>query len=161
VTTNSGTARPVFLAASVMGEQDTTRKPARLRRRCLGDRGAASVEFALILPVLLLVLFGIVQFGLLFSVQNQMVNAAREAARAMAVEGATETEGENLAMAHLSAYGDMNFTVDAVDADPANGNPDVSVTVQVPATDAVVVDVLGLFGGRNITQRIVMRQEQS
>ncbi|RDD63430.1 TadE/TadG family type IV pilus assembly protein [Ferruginivarius sediminum] len=134
----------------------------RLRRLPgIGERGAAAVEFAMILPVLLLVLFGIVQFGILFSVQNQMINAAREAARAMAVEGATETEGVNLANAHLSAYGDMGFTVTAVDADPSNGNPNVSVTIQVPAKEAVLVDVLGLFTDENITQQIVMRQEQS
>lgn len=143
-----------------MLRQRTSRLLARLRRRRFGEGGAAAVEFAMILPVLLLILFGIVQFGLLFSVQNQMINAAREAARAMAVEGATETEGENLANALLAAYGDMNFTVNAIDADPSNGNPNVSVTVQIPATDAVMVDFLGVLDGKNITQQIVMRQEQ-
>lgn len=43
--------------------------------------GQALPEFALILPVFLLVLFGIMQMGFLFAGQNGMSNAAREAAR--------------------------------------------------------------------------------
>ena len=38
-------------------------------------------EFALILPIALLVLFGIIQFGFLFASQIGMVNALRETAR--------------------------------------------------------------------------------
>jgi Flp pilus assembly protein TadG len=38
-------------------------------------------EFALVLPIALLVLFGIIQFGFLFASQIGMVNALREAAR--------------------------------------------------------------------------------
>lgn len=43
--------------------------------------GQALPEFALVAPVFLLVLFGIIQLGFLFAGQNGMSNAAREAAR--------------------------------------------------------------------------------
>jgi Flp pilus assembly pilin Flp len=43
--------------------------------------GAAAVEFALLLPLLVLLLFGFIQFGLAFSTRIQATNAAREAAR--------------------------------------------------------------------------------
>jgi Flp pilus assembly protein TadG len=49
------------------------------------DRGAAAVELALVLPVLLLVLFGIIDFGRMLNAQLQLTEAAREGARAAAL----------------------------------------------------------------------------
>ena len=46
-----------------------------------GQDGAAAVEFALLLPLLVLLLFGIIEFGFAFSTRIQATNAAREAAR--------------------------------------------------------------------------------
>ncbi|MBM6405978.1 pilus assembly protein [Phycicoccus sp. CSK15P-2] len=46
------------------------------------DRGAAAVEFALVLPVLVLLMGGIVDYGRYFFTQVQLTNAAREGARA-------------------------------------------------------------------------------
>ena len=43
--------------------------------------GAAAVEFALLLPLLVLLLFGMIEFGLAFNTRIQATNAAREAAR--------------------------------------------------------------------------------
>lgn len=45
------------------------------------DHGAAAVEFALIVPLLLLVVFGIINFGVLFSQQLTLNNGVREGAR--------------------------------------------------------------------------------
>jgi Flp pilus assembly pilin Flp len=50
------------------------------------EDGAAAVEFALLLPLLVLLLFGIIEFGFAFSTRIQATNAAREAAR-LAVVG--------------------------------------------------------------------------
>jgi Flp pilus assembly protein TadG len=50
------------------------------------EDGAAAVEFALLLPLLVLLLFGIIEFGLAFNTRIQATNAAREGAR-MAVVG--------------------------------------------------------------------------
>lgn len=58
------------------------------RRRHFGrflQRGVAAVEFAFILPVLLLLLFGIINFGLLMYDLSVVTNAAREGARWQAV----------------------------------------------------------------------------
>ena len=46
------------------------------------ESGAALVEFAMVLPLLLLLLFGIVEFGLLFYNKQVLTNASREGARA-------------------------------------------------------------------------------
>lgn len=61
----------------------TVRISTRSRTAGLARRadGQALVEFALILTPLLIILFGIIQFGFLFGGQTGLVNAAREAAR--------------------------------------------------------------------------------
>jgi Flp pilus assembly protein TadG len=53
----------------------------RRRRRGAGDRGAAAVEFALLLPLLLLILFGLIDFGRALNAQITLTQAAREGAR--------------------------------------------------------------------------------
>ena len=45
------------------------------------DRGASAVEFALVVPLLLLIVFGIINFGILFSQQITINNGVREGAR--------------------------------------------------------------------------------
>ena len=58
----------------------------KFRGRAGGERGAVAVEFALILPVLLLILMGTIEFGRVYS-QFQVFNgAAREGARCAAVQ---------------------------------------------------------------------------
>jgi Flp pilus assembly protein TadG len=50
-----------------------------------GRRGAAAVEFALVLPLLLALLFGIIEFGMVFKDQLAILQAAREGSRVAAV----------------------------------------------------------------------------
>lgn len=50
------------------------------------ESGAAAVEFALVVPVLLLLLLGIIEFGRVFNAQMQVTAAAREAVRVMAIQ---------------------------------------------------------------------------
>jgi Flp pilus assembly protein TadG len=63
------------------------RAPKRGRRR--SDDGAAAVEFALILPIFLLLIFLLIDFGRLFYCQITLNSAAREAARAVALRMTT------------------------------------------------------------------------
>ena len=51
------------------------------------DDGAAAVEFALVLPILVLLLFGIIQFGIVYDAQLTITHAAREGVRRAAVGG--------------------------------------------------------------------------
>jgi len=57
------------------------------RRRWGNDRGAAAVEFALVLPILVIILFGVIEFGGVYNAQLMVTGAAREAAREMALHG--------------------------------------------------------------------------
>lgn len=52
--------------------------------------GAATVEFALIVPILILLVFGIIQFGIAFNNQLAITHAAREGARLAAVGAFSE-----------------------------------------------------------------------
>lgn len=57
--------------------------------RTTDERGAAAVEFALVLPFLLLVVFGIIDFGRAYNAQITLTHAAREAVRVWALGGTT------------------------------------------------------------------------
>ena len=49
------------------------------------ERGAVAVEMAVLLPLLLLILIGTMEFGRVFNVQNSLTQAAREGARNAAI----------------------------------------------------------------------------
>ena len=62
--------------------------PVRVRR---DERGAALVEFALVLPVLVMFVFGIVEFGRGYNAKIELASAVREGARYVALGGTTAT----------------------------------------------------------------------
>lgn len=49
------------------------------------DSGAAALEFAIIVPVLLTLIFGMIEFGFVFQAQLALTSAAREGARMASV----------------------------------------------------------------------------
>jgi Flp pilus assembly protein TadG len=61
------------------------------------------IELALVLPVLLLILIGIVQFALVYHARDVATTAAQEGARLAAAEGRTPEEGEARARAVLQS----------------------------------------------------------
>lgn len=69
--------------------------------------GSNAVEFALVAPILMLLLFGIIAFGYLFGIYHGVQQIASEAARA-SVSGITDPERAAIARdfvtAHVSAY---------------------------------------------------------
>ena len=67
----------------------------RLRR---DDRGVTAVEFAIILPLLLMLVFGIVEFGRAYQARLTVTHAAREGVRVLAVTE-DQTAAENAARA--------------------------------------------------------------
>ena len=65
------------------------------------ERGASAVEFAIVVPVFLLFLVGIIQYGTIFLVRNQMTQAASDAAR-VAVTSSTMSAAETAAATALA-----------------------------------------------------------
>ncbi len=72
------------------------------------DRGAAAVEFALLLPVLLLLVFGIIDFGRALNAQITLTQAAREGARLDAVGSTKVASGTQGAATGLNP---VNVTI--------------------------------------------------
>jgi Flp pilus assembly protein TadG len=62
-----------------------------LPRRARAERGAAALEFALVVPVLLLVLFGVITTAMAYSDHSSATNAVREGARYGAAADITST----------------------------------------------------------------------
>jgi Flp pilus assembly protein TadG len=75
--------------------------PIRRRNGRGGERGAALVEFALVLPMLLVVIFGVVDFGFVFQRYEVITNAAREGARLATLPG---YDSQPLVEARVRAY---------------------------------------------------------
>lgn len=92
------------------------------RSRAQGDGGAAAVEFAMLVPILLALVFGITSFGLLFHQQIQLSAAAREGARSMAIKKVQAT------------------AIQAVKTAAPNLNP-ANMTISVPSTCATDTNV--------------------
>jgi Flp pilus assembly protein TadG len=78
------------------------RKPRKRLRT--NDRGVAAVEFALVLPILLTVTLGAIDWGYYFFIDQMVTNAAREAARAGSLlDPAKKTSGDVEAAAESAA----------------------------------------------------------
>lgn len=86
-----------------------------LHRSSTDGRGQALVEFALILPILLILLLGILDFGRAIAAYNSVSNAARSGARVAivnqdltAIEAAVESEGISLGDIEVDFDPDVN-----------------------------------------------------
>jgi Flp pilus assembly protein TadG len=62
-------------------EMRTRNEEPELMKRLHDERGQTMVEFAIVLPVLCLLLFGAIQFGILFNNYVTITDAARAGAR--------------------------------------------------------------------------------
>jgi Flp pilus assembly protein TadG len=87
------------------------------------------VEFALVLPVLVLFAFGIIEFGRAYNARIELTAAVREGARALALggDGAAVTAATRTAAPGLTA---ARLTVTPPVACPANPTPVTNATVQ-------------------------------
>ncbi len=120
-------------------------------------RGVAAVELALILPVLLTVVFGVIQYGMVIHTRHTMVYAAREAARSYAVGESDVDEAEAMALDRL-ANSSFSYTITVTE--PAEGENNVTVSISLPMAEAAIISYLGdwLFSG-DIDATVVMRVE--
>jgi hypothetical protein len=120
--------------------------PMRLR----SEDGAELVEFALVLPLLLLVLGGIVDFGMLLQRQQVVTNAAREGARLAAVGyGAADVQARVTTFIREGVNDPAATPVASVVCSPMGGEPcwGKQVTVTLDERFFVLGPFVSLAGG--------------
>jgi Flp pilus assembly protein TadG len=120
------------------------------------DQGSATLEFALVLPLVLIVVLGLVQVGLLVRDRLLVEAAARAGARSAALQA---DDGEARLAAVAAAPGlDPWFVAVTVVRGGGRGDP---VTVGITYLDAVRVPLVGWLMGDGVTMRAtaVDRQE--
>lgn len=107
------------------------------------EAGQSLVEFALVLPVLLLVLLGIVDFGRVLSTGYMVAHAARDAARYASVGADDSTIGQAVLRDTSSVRGQVTWSV-SPGSGLVSGQP-VEVTVSAPVQifDPVLAAILG------------------
>jgi Flp pilus assembly protein TadG len=124
------------------------------RMRDRDHRGQTIVEFALILPVFILVLVGIVDFGRAVYASSTIQNAAREAVR-VAIVDQNATVIETTAIEHAVSLGidgadvDVNFLDPDFTTGPCSTTPNVGciVEVEVRYTYNAATPILGNIVG--------------
>ena len=115
---------------------------SRRRNVIRNERGQTMVEFALVVPILCLVLFGILQFGALYNDYVTLTDATRVGARKAAVSKYdANPEGVAEAAARNSASG-LNAAELDIDVDATGWERGESVTVT--ATYPYEIDLLGI-----------------
>ena len=121
-----------------------TMRVERIRNTLGNEKGQNLVEFALVVPLLLLLVIGIAEFGRAWMAQNILTGAAREAVRLLAVPppDGGPTVAYNRAVAVLASAGITADNVSVVDT-PGTFGP-VSVTVNYNFPLAVVGFIPGL-----------------
>jgi len=122
------------------------------------ERGAAAVEMALLLPVLVLFVGGIVDFGRAFFTQVVLTNAAREGARA-AIVLTTGTPNADIQIRAQAASLDVSGTVtvtivkNCVAALPTD---QAQVQVSAPFTYTFLGIIPGIQKSTTLTSKAVM-----
>lgn len=92
------------------------------------ERGAAVVEFAIVLPILVLFIFGIVEFGRAYNARIELTSAVREGARAVALGGDAVTATKNGAPGLTSSQITVTTTTTCPAGAPAGTNASVSAS---------------------------------
>jgi Flp pilus assembly protein TadG len=122
------------------------------------ERGAAAVEFALVLPVLILLILGIIDFGRMFNAQQTLTFAARSGARAMVLQNSTSaaiTAAQNGASA-LGTLPASAFSI-SPSACPAPGQtPSGTLPTTITFTANYTFKGTGFFGSIPLQGKGVM-----
>lgn len=123
---------------------------AALRRRMSevgGDRGSSSVEFAILLPILAVLIFGGPQLAMWYVAREAALAAAQAGARTASANGASSGAGVAAADSYLATTASGTITSSsAIETDTA-----ATVSVRVQATVVGVIPLPGLTFSVDVT----------
>jgi Flp pilus assembly protein TadG len=120
---------------------------------------------AIVAPVLIAILFAVVEFGSILYTQHTLVEASRSGARQLAIQGTTEQEAIDIAEDYLSGANISGATVTAQNAYAGYGDDatarEVWVNIELPIVHASLLgDALGVFPSAAVlTAHSSMRKE--
>ncbi len=124
------------------------------KKRC---RAAAAVEMAVVTPLLLTMLFGIIEYGWVFSVRQALTTAAREGARTAALPGSTDADITDRISDFMTPLGLTTYNVALTHS--STEDPSETVQITIPYAD---VTLIGSFFGStdfNLGATCSMRKE--
>ncbi len=131
-------------------------EPGASRR---AQAGLALVETALAMPLLIIVVAGIVQFGGLFSLKSEMINLARDSARRVAVGEMSAGQVQGFVATGFGSW-PQTFSVAVQTPNPSvPADKDVAVTITVPMSEASLMDIFGMFQQGDLIAKVTMRKE--
>lgn len=137
------------------------RNDSAICRHCRS--GVAVVEFAVVAPVFVIMILGIIEFGRAFMVQQIITNASREGARRAIVEDATNSEVMavvNNYLAATSVTGAVSVEVSPPPGPSIGFGDPITVTVSVPYDTVSWLGSPWLLGGTELTASSIMRAER-
>lgn len=127
-------------------------------RKTRSRKGASTVEFALVVPLLLAFVFGAIEFSRANMIRNMCENAAMEGARAGIVPGATADDCIADALDLINVMGLTNATV-TVDPPVFGATTEhVTVTVNVPLTENAL-PMSKFILGKSLAQSVTLPRE--
>ena len=147
--------------ASLPLTKDKVDGPCRLFRK--KRLAAAAVEFAVVAPVFLLMVFGMIEYGRMVMVYQILTNASREGARAAVLDGATTTSVTTSVNSYLTNAMISGATVAVAPNPPTSaqyGDP-VTVTVSIPFSQVSWLPSPMYLGSRTLVSATAMRRETS
>ena len=131
------------------------------RRDITDDKGVAAVEFALVASILITLVMGIIEFGLIFFTYNSAGSATRDIARRVATARLSSASASSALIQQLPGWVQSSTTVDVTQT--ASGSPTtniITVTTTFPATKATPVNILSSFYANvTVTSSSAMQQE--
>ena len=126
------------------------------------QRGAAAVEFAVVAPIFVLLLFGMIEYGRMVMVQQMLTNATREGARRAVLDGTTVASVKTTVQDYLTGghitVNDDEITVAPNPSTAAFGDP-VTVSLTVPFSRVSWLPSPMFLGNANMSATSVMRRE--
>ncbi|MEN1678873.1 MAG: TadE/TadG family type IV pilus assembly protein [Planctomycetota bacterium] len=126
-----------------------------------GRAGTAVVEFAIVAPVFVLILLGLIEFGRMAMVQQVITNSAREGARIGVLDGATVASVSAKVDNYLAAAGinGASVTVSPNPPDSAKYGESVTVNVSVPFGSVSWLPTPKFIGNQMLSAESIMRRE--
>ena len=116
------------------------------------EKGQSMVEFALVIPVLLLIVIGIIEFGFMFSSYLTLTNASREAVRYISLGG--DDVGAILRANNVAVNTDPNRMVVTISPTSSNRDRGDSVTVEINYDYDFLTPFMDVLLGNNFNLKV-------